>query len=223
MAVFEVEDNGIGIEPEQIPRLFRKFYQSDSTYGRDYAGMGLGLAITQQLVELHGGQIEVESIVNSGSTFTVRLASQQLQSASQPDRLESIAREFEAQNNDRQMLAPKRLILLEQNEDLANFISDILTAARYQVMWLVSTESAIRQIAVLQPDAVIIDLSIGEEFVGQILRNITTRINLDNIKIMAISNHEDTVRSTIAESIDEYLYQPIVPEQMLKKIAKLLN
>jgi two-component system sensor histidine kinase/response regulator len=121
------------------------------------------------------------------------------------------------------MLAPKRLILLEQNEDLANFISDILTAARYQVMWLVSTESAIRQIAVLQPDAVIIDLSIGEEFVGQILRNITTRINLDNIKIMAISNHEDTVRSTIAESIDEYLYQPIVPEQMLKKIAKLLS
>jgi two-component system, sensor histidine kinase and response regulator len=222
-AVFEVEDTGIGIEPEQIPRLFKKFYQLDSTYGRDYAGMGLGLAITQQLVELHGGQIDVESVVGSGSTFTVRLASQPLLSATQPDRVERMAREFEAQDNDNRKFIPKRVVLLERDENTANFISDILTAARYQVTWLVSTDSAVRQIALFQPDLIAIDLTIGEEVVERILRSMSNSITIYEPKIIALVSPDDAIKSSIAEKIDEYIYQPIVPEQLLKKVARLLN
>ncbi len=70
-AVFQVEDTGIGIPEEQLPLLFEKFHQLDTPYRRRYEGTGLGLALTKQLVELHRGRIEVESIVGVGSIFTV--------------------------------------------------------------------------------------------------------------------------------------------------------
>jgi signal transduction histidine kinase len=72
-AVLQVEDTGIGISQEQLSLLFEKFQQLDTPYRRRYNGMGLGLALTKQLVELHQGRIEVESTVGSGSIFTVWL------------------------------------------------------------------------------------------------------------------------------------------------------
>src|SRR4029079_6532859 len=70
-AVFQIKDTGIGIPENQRSLLFQKFQQLDSPYRREYGGTGLGLALTKQLVELHGGAIEVNSTVDVGSTFTV--------------------------------------------------------------------------------------------------------------------------------------------------------
>ncbi|MBW4649997.1 MAG: GAF domain-containing sensor histidine kinase [Kastovskya adunca ATA6-11-RM4] len=71
--VFQVEDTGIGIPEHQISLLFQKFQQLETPYQRNYNGIGLGLALTKQWVELHGGRIEVESTVEQGSSFTVLL------------------------------------------------------------------------------------------------------------------------------------------------------
>lgn len=68
-----VKDNGTGISGEHLPHLFERFYRSDSSRTRRYGGAGLGLAITQSLVELHGGSIRVESRVGEGSVFVVWL------------------------------------------------------------------------------------------------------------------------------------------------------
>ncbi|MEA5551567.1 GAF domain-containing sensor histidine kinase [Anabaena cylindrica UHCC 0172] len=70
-AIFQVEDTGIGIPEEKLPLLFEKFQQLDTPYRRRYAGTGVGLALTKQIVELHRGRIEVESTVGMGSIFTV--------------------------------------------------------------------------------------------------------------------------------------------------------
>ncbi|MBD1824367.1 GAF domain-containing protein [Cyanobacteria bacterium FACHB-DQ100] len=77
-AVLQVEDTGIGIPSHQRSFLFQKFQQLDASYDRKYEGTGLGLALTKQLVELHGGSIEVESTVGVGSKFTVYLPMQVL-------------------------------------------------------------------------------------------------------------------------------------------------
>jgi signal transduction histidine kinase len=70
---FRVTDTGIGMDPEQMGRLFQPFVQADSSTTRQYGGAGLGLAITKQFCQMMGADVTVESEVGRGSTFTVRL------------------------------------------------------------------------------------------------------------------------------------------------------
>jgi two-component system, sensor histidine kinase and response regulator len=220
-AIFEIEDSGIGIEAEQIPRLFKKFNQLNPNYDRDYAGMGLGLAITQQLVELHGGWIDVDSIFGSGSTFTVRVASQPLQLPDRND-WDELDRKLVFQDPELNP-TPKRIILIEQDEGLADFICDILTAARYQVTLLLSAESSFRQISMFQSDLLIVDLSDGEEVIDRLLYNIRKSPTIGDIKILAISDREDLLSPNAKQYVDDYLWKQVNPEQLLRKIAKLLS
>jgi two-component system, OmpR family, manganese sensing sensor histidine kinase len=72
-AFIEVEDNGIGIPSEDIPHIFERFYRVDTARSRQTGGFGLGLAIAQQIIEAHGGQITVESILGKGTKFQICL------------------------------------------------------------------------------------------------------------------------------------------------------
>jgi signal transduction histidine kinase len=71
--VLEVADSGIGIPPDQLERVFERFYQVDGSTTRRYGGTGLGLALVREIVEAHGGKVSVRSKVGQGSTFTVTL------------------------------------------------------------------------------------------------------------------------------------------------------
>jgi two-component system, sensor histidine kinase and response regulator len=220
-AVFEIEDSGIGIEEAQIPRLFKKFNQLDRNFDRDYEGMGLGLAITQQLVELHGGSIEVESTIGSGSTFTVRIAAQTLEVAEQNDWVE-MDRNLVFQDPELNPVS-NQIVLIEQDEDVANFICDILTAARYQVTWLLSAESSFRQISMFEPDLLIIDLTLDTSIVDRLIGNIRRSSTMNGVKILAIANQTDPVSPISEQYVDDYLWKPVNPEQLLRKITKLLS
>jgi two-component system, sensor histidine kinase and response regulator len=220
-AVFEIEDSGIGIEAAQIPRLFKKFNQLDRNFDRDYEGMGLGLAITQQLVELHGGSIEVDSVLDSGSTFTVRLAAQPLQVAERNDWVE-MDRKLVFQDPELNPVS-NQIVLIEHDEDLANFMCDILTAARYQVTWLLSAESSFRQIAMFEPDLLMIDLALSTETVDRLIGNIRRSSKIGDLKILAIASTDDIISPTIEQYVDDYLWKQVNPEQLLRKITKLLS
>ncbi len=71
--VYRVADTGIGIAADKIDTLFAEFRQSDATIARDFGGTGLGLSISKKFVELHGGQIWVESELGRGSTFFIEI------------------------------------------------------------------------------------------------------------------------------------------------------
>jgi two-component system, sensor histidine kinase and response regulator len=220
-AVFEIEDSGIGIEAEQIPRLFKKFHQLNPNYNRDYEGMGLGLAITQQLVELHGGWIDVESEVGSGSTFTVRIASQPLKLPDSND-WQEMDRKLVFQDPELNPI-PNRIILIAQDEDLANFMCDILTTARYQVTWLLSAESSFRQIAMFAPSLLIIDLTLDINTVDRLLDNIRKSSKIGDTKILGIATKDDIISPISKQYVDDYLWKQVNPEQLLRKITKLLS
>ena len=68
-----VADSGTGIPEDEIPKLFERFRRVKSAQGRSYEGSGIGLALVQELVKLHGGSVHVESTVGKGSTFTVTI------------------------------------------------------------------------------------------------------------------------------------------------------
>ena len=88
---FQVTDNGIGIEPEALSRLFTSFTQADASITRRFGGTGLGLAISRNLAQLMGGEIHVESKPGQGSTFTVRLPFEALPPPEEPPFESSIA------------------------------------------------------------------------------------------------------------------------------------
>jgi PAS domain S-box-containing protein len=72
-AVMQVEDTGVGVPAAEIPRLFERFHRVEGTHGRTHEGSGIGLALVQELVRLHGGSVEASSTMGAGTTFTVRL------------------------------------------------------------------------------------------------------------------------------------------------------
>ncbi|MBV6621936.1 MAG: response regulator [Rivularia sp. (in: Bacteria)] len=71
--VLQIEDTGIGIAKEEIPHLFERFRQAEGSENRSYEGTGLGLALVKELVEIHGGKVTVDSVYESGTTFTIYL------------------------------------------------------------------------------------------------------------------------------------------------------
>jgi signal transduction histidine kinase len=71
--IIEVTDTGAGIPPEQLPRIFQKFYQADNQAKASAKGTGLGLAIAKEIVEAHGGSITARSVAGQGATFRIIL------------------------------------------------------------------------------------------------------------------------------------------------------
>ncbi len=75
--VLRISDTGVGIPEADLERIFERFYQVESHMTRRHGGLGLGLAVSKILVETHGGRIEVQSVVDAGSQFSVWLPKQQ--------------------------------------------------------------------------------------------------------------------------------------------------
>ena len=73
---FRVSDSGIGMSSEQVQKLFQAFTQADNSTTRKYGGTGLGLVITQKFCQMMGGDIQVESQLGQGSSFTIKLPAQ---------------------------------------------------------------------------------------------------------------------------------------------------
>ncbi|MEG3849378.1 ATP-binding protein [Microcoleus sp. herbarium19] len=220
-AVFQIKDTGIGIPEEQRSLLFQKFQQLDSPYRREYGGTGLGLALTKQLVELHGGAIEVNSTVDVGSTFTVFIP---IQTKSKDD---STKFKYEKSNSSLPLHSSSlrgSLVLVEEDEETAMLICDILTAAGLQVVWMIEGSAAVEQIELLQPNAVIVDMRLPGMNGCEIIHQLRQKPATENLKILALSAKEippDRI-SFMTAGANDCLAKPIHPQQLLDKILALM-
>lgn len=215
VAVFQVIDTGIGIPEAQIPLLFQKFQQLDSSHQRQYQGTGLGLALTKQLVELHSGWIEVESTLGVGSMFTVRLPIQRLAAISYPHLTDSPP----------SLQRQGRIVLVEPNEEIAGFLCDLLLAAGYQVVWVLEGSAAINQLEVLLPAAVIVNLWLPDLDGAYLIRHLRQNPSTRQLKILAMIplNASAEVRTFWQDTgADDALACPIQPEVLLQKLKRLL-
>lgn len=214
--VLQVEDTGVGISPEHQPLIFNKFQQLDSSYHRNYEGTGLGLALTKQLVELHGGWIDVSSEVGVGSIFTVKLPIQKNCDARALLQLEPTKVTNHSLGG---------IVLIEEDEDSAIEFCDILTNAGYQVVWLVDSINALSNIEVLEPKLVIIDTPLSDIDACEIIESLRELTQIEIAKILVLINERESedLTSFWEAGADDYLLKPLKPQALFNKINALFQ
>ncbi|MEM8805769.1 MAG: ATP-binding protein [Cyanobacteria bacterium P01_G01_bin.38] len=211
-AILQVEDTGIGIPADQQPLLFEKFKQLETTRQRQYAGTGLGLALTKQLVDLHSGSIQVISQTGKGAIFTVRIPLQR-----QDGRV--------AIPDEETSLEPVtgRILLLEEDENSASLICDMLTAADYQVIWLIEGSRIVNQVEILQPVVLIINPNLVSSSSRYLLEDLRRQVTTAGIQLLALLEDEHPTHLKMAQSLgfDNFITKPINPELILQKVQTL--
>lgn len=212
--VFEVADTGIGIPLHEQPLLFQNFQQLEDSRNREHGGAGLGLALTKQLVELHGGNIALESEVGVGSKFTVWLPLRP--SEMTKNRVISPTPPTEPPGG--------QVVLVEEDEETAILICELLTTAGYQVIWLVDGSTALEQIEVLQPVAVIANLT--ESGIGgtEVLRGLRRSPYRSSFKVVALVSDQANIQDLLpdpAHRPDFYIRKPFVPDQLVASLLQI--
>ncbi|RZM75683.1 hybrid sensor histidine kinase/response regulator [Leptolyngbya iicbica] len=214
VAVFQIEDTGIGISEEQLSQLFQTFQQLEASRQRQYSGTGLGLALTKQLAELHGGTVSVNSRVGVGSVFTVRLPAQRLGSSPSPG--------SETATLETALVQPVvgRIVLVEDQEDRAGLLCDLLTAAGYQVIWMIEGSRVVEQVALLQPTVVILNMHLSSIDGQRMITALRDSLVTAPVKILALTDNQ--VAQAATHHVDAIAPLPLDPEMLLEQVNALI-
>lgn len=168
---FEVIDTGIGMDQEQMSRLFQSYSQADDSITRKYGGTGLGLAICKNLVALMGGSIQVHSVPNEGSTFSfdIKLHSD----------FDFEKRRYRLPTTE---LMSKNALILDENQDNAAVLQRGLEYFHYEVKPVVDSLDAVALFKRYTFDIVFIDTKIS--LCGEFKRELQNRIKEDQLKLV---------------------------------------
>lgn len=222
--VIEVQDSGIGLTPEQMPFLFNRFQQADSSSTRQQSGLGLGLSLAQQVIGLHGGRIQARSDgAGLGATFTIELPDKT--SASGDSALLRAGIPLSA-------LAGKRVLVVEDDPDGREILELLLRDAQVEPRSFDRAAGAFEHLAHApageQPDALISDIAMPDEdgyaFIHRV-REMEVRLQRPRMVALALtafSRQEDRQRA-LAAGFDEHVGKPIDSQMVLRTLEKALE
>jgi signal transduction histidine kinase len=229
-AYFTVWDNGMGIADENLERLFQPFVQLDSSLSRPYSGAGLGLALVQRLVNLHGGSISVESESGKGSRFTVALP-WPAENLAERAEAESLTAEQTPKLSGAQPLIPvsngkcqatSRLILLaEDNESSIRTVSDYLSVKGHRVIVVRNGGAAVDLARKERPEVILMDIQMPGMDGLEAIRRIRAEVELSKTPIIALTAlaMRGDREKCLAAGANDYLSKPI----HLKKLVEILE
>ncbi|NEZ64138.1 response regulator [Leptolyngbyaceae cyanobacterium CCMR0082] len=217
-----VIDTGIGIIPENIPKLFQPFIQIDSALNRQYNGTGLGLSLVKRIVKLHGGEVKVTSQVDNGSCFSITLpCANETQIANTTDASIYTGIEQPTQVNERGPI----VLLTEDNEANVITLSNYLQAKGYHLIIARNGEEAISLSKSQQPDVIIMDIQMPQMDGLEAIRHIRRDPALAHIPIIALTAlaMEGDRDRCLEAGANEYLSKPVKLKQLDQLIQQLLS
>src|SRR5262249_24081325 len=139
--VFEIVESGVGVAPDVLAHAFDLFFQGDCSADRAEGGLGIGLTLVRQLVELHGGSIQARSAGEGrGSRFTIRLPRCTAPSADDPGGTAG------------EVAPPRRIVIVEDNEDAREMLKALLELACHEVHDAADGPTGIELVAAVEPD-----------------------------------------------------------------------
>ncbi|HEX2644249.1 MAG TPA: ATP-binding protein [Thermoanaerobaculia bacterium] len=202
-AVVTVSDNGPGISPDLLPRIFDLFVQEERSLARSHGGLGIGLTLVRSLVERHGGRVEAASDgPGHGSRFTLRLplrAAPAAVASSSPAGLDEVG------DNGR------RILLVEDNPDAAESLGELLRIWGHEVRIAYEGLGALDQARVETPDIVLLDIGLPGMDGYEVARALRSQPGLERTRLIALTGYgQDADRHRSSQAgFDHHFVKPV--------------
>jgi PAS domain S-box-containing protein len=209
-----VRDNGIGIDPRLMPRIFEMFARADRDLERSQGGLGIGLTLVKQLVEMHGGKVEASSRGRGhGSVFRVRLPLA-AGTADEPARAQaSLARPAGA----------RRILVVDDNKDAAESLAMLLTLEGNDTQLAFDGIEAVEAVEQHGPDVVLLDIGLPRLNGFDACRRMRQRPGGERAIIVALTGwgHDEDRRATREAGFDDHLVKPVDYAALMQLLARL--
>jgi PAS domain S-box-containing protein len=214
-AVLRVRDDGFGIGDDILPHLFEPFTQAKQSLARSAGGLGLGLAVTRRLVEMHRGSIGATTFgPNRGSEFVVRLP---LRAA--PDRSSAASLPTIAASHPRH-----RALVVDDNADAADSLAEVLRMFGYDATVVYDGKSVLAEVGRAAPDAVLLDIGLPEMDGYEVARQLRDREGERRTLLVAITGYGGSRDRRVAKEagFDVFLTKPVDPEALRRLLEERL-
>jgi PAS domain S-box-containing protein len=215
-AVVKVVDNGIGIRSDVMPFIFDRFRQADSSIARAHGGLGLGLAIVRQLVELHGGTVEATSPgEGQGSTFTVSLPVAPLREPQRGD--------WATAAGDLARCDGIYTLLVDDEVDGRELMTILLERCGGEVTAVESAAEALAAIGRRRPDVLVSDLAMPGVDGYELIRRVRALPGGASIPAIALTAHAsaDARVQAFRAGFDTYVAKPVDPAEFVAAVSRL--
>lgn len=224
-AQITVSDTGQGIHPDFLPYVFDRFRQEDSSITRQFGGLGLGLAISRQIVEAHGGTIAAKSPgVGQGATFTVRIPLLGNRSKELETGEESITNPQPLTSNP-SLLSGVKVLLVEDDPGTREFVAFVLEQYQANVTSTSSAKEALEALIQSKPNLLVLDIGMplvdGYTLMRQI-RSMTPEQGgiIPAIALTAYAGEHDQ-QLALAAGFQVHIPKPVEPEELVAAVARL--
>ena len=240
-----IRDNGIGISSSRLPKIFNRFFQVDSSETRQHEGTGIGLALVKELIELHQGNIRVESKKGKGTTFFILLPKGkshlneiQIQNNISDTIVEEIFLhpEFttpnistdntktDILNKDRSSNDLPIVLIIEDNDDVRSYIKQHLDTT-FQIMEAINGEEGIKNALDHLPDLIISDVMMPKKDGYEVCQTLKTDQRTSHIPIILLTAkaaQEEKLKG-LETGADDYLIKPFNTKELEVRVRNLIN
>ena len=213
-SIIEVRDEGAGIEPHLLKEVFKPFAQAPQGVDRSHGGLGLGLAVVQRLVEMHGGHVSFESQGRGqGATFTVVLRQAEAPERSDP-RPDAAKR-----------VAPTglRVLVVEDGEDARDMMQALLTLHGHEVRAAADGKSALHEAAAFKPNVVLLDIGLPDLDGYEVARRLRAAPGGGGLFLVALTGYgqsQDEV-AAYAAGCDRHMTKPVEPAALARMLTEI--